>query len=344
MNVAASAHRIARPWLARALFAFAAATALTAATAPTAHAGVFVSVNFAPPVLPVYVQPAIPAPGYIWTPGYWAYDPVSGYYWVPGTWVLPPYAGALWTPGYWGWASGAYVFHTGYWGLHVGYYGGINYGFGYAGVGYVGGYWGPRGFYYNREVNRITNVNITNVYNKTVVVNNNVTRVSYNGPGGATAQPNAEEMRYAGQRQTPAVAAQVQHQTLASRNEAMRASVNHGTPTIAATARAGVFTAHPASPTAGMNDRAMMRSANYAPRQGGSTPANFAASNANLHTQGGSRPAYTARTPIPHPPTQTMNVRSAPPQHVNAAPHMNAERAAPRAPAVHEHEARSEHH
>ena len=33
----------------------------------------FVSITIAPPVLPVYVQPAIPAPGYIWTPGYWAY-------------------------------------------------------------------------------------------------------------------------------------------------------------------------------------------------------------------------------------------------------------------------------
>ena len=29
----------------------------------------------------------LPGPGYIWTPGYWAYDPADGYYWVPGTWV-----------------------------------------------------------------------------------------------------------------------------------------------------------------------------------------------------------------------------------------------------------------
>ena len=38
-------------------------------------AGVFISVSIAPPVLPVYVQPVCPAPGYIWTPGYWAYGP-----------------------------------------------------------------------------------------------------------------------------------------------------------------------------------------------------------------------------------------------------------------------------
>ncbi len=33
----------------------------------------------------------------------------------------------------------AYVFHPGYWGQHVGYYGGVNYGFGYMGIGFVGG-------------------------------------------------------------------------------------------------------------------------------------------------------------------------------------------------------------
>ena len=54
--------------------------------ATQAHAGVFISVGFAPPVLPVYVQPPLPAPGYIWTPGYWAYGD-AGYYWVPGVWV-----------------------------------------------------------------------------------------------------------------------------------------------------------------------------------------------------------------------------------------------------------------
>ncbi|MGO9892766.1 MAG: YXWGXW repeat-containing protein [Bryobacteraceae bacterium] len=47
-------------------------------------AGVFISVSIAPPVLPGYVQPVCPAPGYIWTPGYWAYGP-DDYYWVPGT-------------------------------------------------------------------------------------------------------------------------------------------------------------------------------------------------------------------------------------------------------------------
>ena len=47
-------------------------------------APVGVSINIAPPVLPVYVQPACPGIGYIWTPGYWAWGS-DDYYWVPGT-------------------------------------------------------------------------------------------------------------------------------------------------------------------------------------------------------------------------------------------------------------------
>jgi len=64
-----------------------------------------VSVNIAPPVLPVYVQPPCPSPGYIWIPGYWAWAD-DDYYWVPGTWALAPAVGLLWTPGYWGWDTG----------------------------------------------------------------------------------------------------------------------------------------------------------------------------------------------------------------------------------------------
>jgi hypothetical protein len=49
----------------------------------SAHAGIFISVGFAPPVLPIYVQPVCPQPNLMWMPGYWAYGP-DGYYWVPG--------------------------------------------------------------------------------------------------------------------------------------------------------------------------------------------------------------------------------------------------------------------
>src|SRR5215472_1665824 len=124
--------------LVRLLFAFVLAFGI--ASTSQAASSFFVSVNFAPPPIPVYAQPICPGPGFVWVPGYWAFGP-DGYYWVPGYWVLPPFIGALWTPGYWGWGNGLYVWHAGYWGLHVGFYGGINYGFGYFGVGYQGGYW-----------------------------------------------------------------------------------------------------------------------------------------------------------------------------------------------------------
>src|ERR1700758_3615126 len=95
----------------------------------TAFAQLRISVGFGPPALPVHEQPLCPGDGYIWTPGYWAWDEYAGdYYWVPGTWVLAPEVGFFWTPGYWGWGGSAFIFHAGYWGPAVGFYGGINYG------------------------------------------------------------------------------------------------------------------------------------------------------------------------------------------------------------------------
>jgi len=206
----------------------------------SSFAGVFVQVTIAPPVLPVYVQPACPGDGYIWTPGYWAYGP-DGYYWVPGTWVLAPEPGFLWTPGYWGWGGGFYVWHAGYWGPHIGFYGGVNYGFGYFGHGYEGGYWRDRTFYYNRSVN---NVNITNVhiYNKTVVNNTYVNRVSYNGGrGGINARPGRFEEQAQHERHFEPTSMQMQHERGAQSNREFLAKVNHGRPSIAATERPGEF-------------------------------------------------------------------------------------------------------
>ncbi|QUD89232.1 YXWGXW repeat-containing protein [Phenylobacterium montanum] len=220
-------------------------TALAAIPPAPASAGVYVgvSVNFAPPPLPVYDQPPIPGPGYIWTPGYWAWGD-DDYYWVPGTWVLAPEPGLLWTPAWWGWDDGVYLFHAGYWGPTVGFYGGINYGFGYTGFGYGGGYWDHDRFFYNRTVNNITNVNITNVYNKTVINNTNVTRVSYNGgTGGVNARPTATELAAARSWRVPPTGVQVQHQQEAARLPIMRAAANRGAPPVAATARPAVFNA-----------------------------------------------------------------------------------------------------
>jgi len=210
----------------------------------TAFAQIGISVNFGPPALPVYEQPICPGDGYIWTPGYWAWDPDFGdYYWVPGTWILAPEVGFLWTPPWWGWEGGRFFFHEGYWGPHIGFYGGVYYGFGYFGVGFAGGRWDGGHFFYNRSVTNINVVNIHNVYNETVI-NNNVTinRVSYNGgPGGIERRPTPEEERWGQGRHVAPVAAQTQHFEQARANRELRASVNQGRPPIAATGRPGEF-------------------------------------------------------------------------------------------------------
>ena len=217
---------------------------MLASAASMAFVTVGLSITLAPPALPVYEQPAIPAPGYIWVPGYWAWSD-GGYYWVPGTWVMPPQVGLLWTPGYWGWADGVYVWNPGYWGPQVGFYGGINYGYGYTGVGYEGGYWDHDRFFYNRSVNHIENVHITNVYNRTVVNNITVNRVSYNGgAGGIQARPTPAEMSAAHARHLQPVMAQQRQEQVAAHEPQLRNSFNHGRPPIAATPHPGVLSGH----------------------------------------------------------------------------------------------------
>ena len=167
------------------------------------HAGVFVSIGIgAPPVLPVYVQPVCPAPGYIWTPGYW------------------------------GWGDGGYLWHAGYWGPHVGFYGGVNYGFGYFGRGFEGGYWDHDRFRYNAEVMHVDHERFHEVvYNKTVINNYNTTRVSFNGGrGGVQMRPTAQEQNWGREQHTAPLVAQHQNEMRASQNRAQFANVNHGQP------------------------------------------------------------------------------------------------------------------
>jgi hypothetical protein len=195
-----------------------------------------------PPPLPEYDQPPAPESDYLWTPGYWAYAN-SGYYWTPGVWCPPPYYGALWTPPYWGFYGGHYRFHRGYWGPHVGFYGGVDYGFGYIGIGFFGGYWQGHNFYYNRSV---TNVGggIHNVYNREVVYNNvhysgrPVDRVSYNGGrGGLNVAPRPQELAAMHETHVGALHEQVQVRTQAAGNREQFFAQNHGRPAQAALAR-----------------------------------------------------------------------------------------------------------
>lgn len=233
---------------------FALLVLFTLGASAASYSQVVIQVGFAPPPLPVYVQPVCPGDGYIWTPGYWAWDADGDdYYWVPGTWVLAPEVGFLWTPGYWGWGNGFYIWHAGYWGPHIGFYGGINYGFGYFGTGFVGGRWDHDHFYYNREVNNI-NVNVIhNVYNERVNVREE-SHVSFNGgEGGINVRPNREEETYDRERHVAPVSGQVEQEQAARSNRELRATYNHGKPPIAATARAGNFSEHEPAKAAGGN-------------------------------------------------------------------------------------------
>jgi hypothetical protein len=218
--------------------AIVAAAVFGAPSTSLAGIAVGVSIGVAPPPLPAYLQPPIPGPGYIWMPGYWAWGPY-GYYWVPGAWVLPPAVGLLWTPGYWGWGAGGFIFHAGYWGPTVGFYGGINYGFGYFGAGFAGGYWHGGNFFYNRAVTNIGNTRIVNVYNRSVTINNH-SRVAFNGGrGGATARPTPAEVAAARARRFGPTAAQERQVSLARADRGLSAKVNHGRPPVAATKRVG---------------------------------------------------------------------------------------------------------
>ena len=210
------------------------------AIAPVASfAGVIISVGIAPPPLPVYVQPICPGDGYLWNPGYWAYGD-AGYYWVPGVWVRPPQVGVLWTPGYWGWGGSAFIFHAGYWGPHVGFYGGINYGFGYGGVGFVGGRWEGGHFAYNTAVVNVNRTVIHNTYVENVHVTNVGVHTSFNGgAGGIQVHASPQEQQWSHENHFAPTAEQQQHVQLAHADRNNFASANGGHPQNVAISRVG---------------------------------------------------------------------------------------------------------
>lgn len=208
------------------------AVPLAASAQVSVGIGIGFNIGSPPPPLPYYTQPVAPYPNAIWTPGYWAWGP-AGYYWVPGTWVQPPSVGLYWTPGYWGYNNGGYVWNAGYWGPQVGFYGGINYGFGYFGTGFDGGYWSGGAFRYNTAVMNVNRTVIHNTYNKTIInrnVCNNCTRVAYNGGrGGINARPTSGELA-ARRDARPETATQRMHERDAAQDRSLYARVNHGHP------------------------------------------------------------------------------------------------------------------
>jgi len=180
----------------------------------------------APPELPTYEQPSPPDKDLVWTPGYWAWsDEADGYYWVPGAWAAAPIVGYLWTPGYWVVRHGEFAWRAGYWGPHVGYYGGINYGHGYFGRGYVGGAWRDGRMMYNSAVTNLGNFHSDHTYSQPVANGASSLRASYSGE---SVQPNAAELAAAGEYHIPPTSAQIQHVQAARNNPALRASSNNG--------------------------------------------------------------------------------------------------------------------
>jgi hypothetical protein len=321
------------------------AVAFCAAAVPLrSSAAVFVSVRIAPPALPVYDQPVCPGDDYIWTPGYWQWDPqVSDYYWVPGTWVMAPQTGYLWTPGYWGFENSAYLWHGGYWGPHIGFYGGVNYGFGYFGSGFAGGYWNGPHFFYNTSISHV-NVNIihnTYVHNVTVINN---THVAFNGPGGVNARPTAGEQAAFHENHVAPTGVQMQHASFAEHDRGQFASTNHGVPPAAAMARpaqsqnAFHANAAPARAAGGPMNTApggggFHGNTNVAPQQRGF------AGGGPVNSQSGNRigaqdtlTSHPAARPTTHPQTQ----QQARPQEARPAPQARQAQAHP-APHAEEH-------
>lgn len=198
--------------------------------------GVGVVAGYPPPALPVYSMPPAPYPNWQWIPGYWG-SGYSGYYWVPGYWTAPPAVGYYWTPGYWDYVNGAYAWNAGYWGPTVGFYGGINYGFGYFGTGFVGGYWSGGAFNYNTAVVNVNRTVIHNTFVNRGVIRGHVisrSRVSFHGGRrGIHARPTRAQL--AARRHVVAeTAAQRAHERAAARSRGQLASVNHGRPRIVA--------------------------------------------------------------------------------------------------------------
>jgi hypothetical protein len=292
---------------------------------PIVHAQVALSINIGPPPLPIYAQPPIPGDGYMWTPGYWSWNTdENDYYWVPGTWVLAPFEGALWTPGYWGWGDGSYAWHRGYWGSHIGYYGGINYGFGYTGVGYQGGYWNGGAFSYNRSVNNVGSGRIAHIYNSRID-NSSSSRVSFNGGnGGIRMQPTRGEESIANMPHNSQTAPQAQHEQSARSNPVLRASTNHGMPQVAATPAPGAFAAPNVEAARPSREQPGNRSHDGSPRISQMMPAQRHEPNQQSSVPAVSQPQKSER----HAQPENMREQAHPPQQHQEAPHA-ASRAAP---------------
>jgi hypothetical protein len=129
---------------------------------------------------------------------------------------------------------------------------------------------------YNRAYSNVRNINVTNVYNRTIVNNGSATRVSFNGgAGGIAARPSRTELAAVHERHVAFTSDQRRQENMARGNESLRASVNGGHPAIAATPRPGAFSGHGVVaardarvPASFHNDRPPQASGNHAAADG----------------------------------------------------------------------------
>lgn len=293
---------------------------------------VSINVGFAPPMLPVYEQPICPQPNLMWTPGYWAYDQNLGdYFWVPGAWVPAPYEGAMWTPPYWGWDGGMYGFHDGYWGDSVGYYGGVNYGFGFGGIGFAGGEWRGHDFAYNTAVVHVDEriVHVTYVDENVVRVGivSNPNHIAYNGgPSGIQHTATAGEQTASRETHVAPTTVQTQHAATAEGDKGSFSKTNGGRPANVVAAKPLAEETHAAPAGSNAAARPAARNAPGGEAQPRNVPA-VAGPATKLDA-----PSTTGR---PAPLPEQRNAPKAPEQP-NAAPERNAAPMQQAAPQTHE--------
>jgi hypothetical protein len=140
----------------------------------------------------------------------------------------------------------------------VGYYGGVNYGFGYMGIGFAGGMWRGGVFAYNTAV---MHVGIGggwahNTYEDRAIVDRNTvargSRVAFSGgPGGINHPATAEERVAERDQHVGATSFQSQHLATARADHTSYAKANGGRPQNLAASRPLAAESHPAPATRG---------------------------------------------------------------------------------------------
>jgi hypothetical protein len=175
-------------------------------------------------------------------------------------------------------------------------------------------------------VNNVNATSMHNVYNKSVTNNTAFNHVSYNGGrGGVSARPTQAEESASRERHSQPTTSQTQHAQAAKGNHALLASVNHGRPAIAATAKPAEFGGRGvvAARQAGAPYKAAENHAAARPEPNRSTP-HPANSAARQQPAAHAQPAPRAQA-APRPEARVQGApRSQPAAHAQSAPRAQA--------------------